>query len=328
MLRGTSRVVGVALLALVFASAAAAGWAGSDPPKNYPLGKLPFACESERTGKTCIDAGVYYLDQARAQLGEPPYALPADFASLTPPEQMFILTNLDRIQYGLPPMTGLTAALDDDAYTTGIKQDADPYPTDTSGEINEYTSNWAAGYDNAPMAYEGWMYDDGLGSDNADCSSSHRSGCWDHRHDVLWKFAPDDVLAMGAASGRGPGVDRGYTLLLVAGFPADPGSGDPGWMPDYSYTWSQAVADGAGTNVYNPGVPDTVACVVPDVVGKTVRRASHAVRAAHCSVGAIRRKDSVDRKGIVFRQSPEPSGHRLAPGTKVELVVSAGGRRR
>jgi hypothetical protein len=326
VLRGFTRLIVVTLLALVFASAAAAGWAGSDPPRNFPLGKLPYACERARTGRTCIDAGVYYLDRARAQLGEPAYALPADFALLTPAEQMFILTNLDRIQYGLPPMTGLTAALDDDAYTTGVKPAADPYPTDTSGEINGYTANWAGAFDNAPMAYEAWMYDDGLGSGNVDCTSSHRSGCCGHRHDVLWTFDPSDVLAMGGAAGRGP-YGQSYALLLVAGFPADPASGDPGWTPDYSYTWSQAVADGAGSNVYDPGVPNTAVCVVPAVVGKTVTKASRAIRAAHCGEGAILRRDSVYRKGVVFRQSPEPTGHPLAPGTKVKLLVSAGRRR-
>ena len=46
------------------------------------------------------------------------------------------------------------------------------------------------------------MWDDGLGSKNADCTASHPSGCWTHRHDVLWKFHRGALLAMGAAAGN------------------------------------------------------------------------------------------------------------------------------
>ena len=41
-----------------------------------------------------------------------------------------------------------------------------------------------------------WMYDDGPGSANVDCTSSDPSGCWGHRHDILWQFSPP--VAMGA----------------------------------------------------------------------------------------------------------------------------------
>src|SRR4051812_13974460 len=96
-------------LALIFAaSAAAASWGGKDPPKNVRLGKLPSSCKSSPTGKACINAGVYYLNLAHKKVGLPPYALPADFPSLSPPRQIFILVNLDRIAYKLLPFPGLT----------------------------------------------------------------------------------------------------------------------------------------------------------------------------------------------------------------------------
>jgi hypothetical protein len=312
------------VLALVFvAVASAADWAGSDPAKNYPLGKLPASCDRAPTGTECINAGVYYLDKARAKLKLPPYALPADFPSLTTAQQMFILTNLDRVAYGLPPMTGLVADLNTDAYTTGIKPAEDPYPTDQS-EIQGWTSNWAGDYDNAPMAYEGWMYDDGLGSPNLDCTKSHRSGCWVHRHDILWEFDSSDVLAVGAASGTGP-YGQSYTLLLVGGFLLDPDTGGPGYTPTYSYTWDQAMADGAGTNPYDPGNPLEAPCRVPAVLGKTLTAATRAIGKAHCSIGRVLRKYTAYLPGFVILQSEVP-GTALAAGAKIDLVLSLGPR--
>ena len=105
----------VALASVAIASAA---WGGSDPAKNIPSGKLPVACKTEPAGKKCVNAGVYYLDKARSRVHLPPYALPADFPSLSPPQQLFILVNLDRVQYGLPPIPGLTVALNHDALAT------------------------------------------------------------------------------------------------------------------------------------------------------------------------------------------------------------------
>jgi hypothetical protein len=232
------------VLALIAVASAAAGWAGTDPAQNYPISTLPVACAKAPTGKKCINAGVYYLDKARAKVGLPAYKLPADFPSLTPAEQMFILTNLDRVQYGLPPITGLTAALSQDALVRGVKAGADPSPSSTAG-VKAWNANWAGGWSNAPMAYEGWMWNDGVGSANIDCTAAHKSGCWGHRHNILWKFGANAVLAMGAAAGVGPSHGPAYAMILVAG--------GASYKATYSYTWSSAVADGAGTNSYKPG---------------------------------------------------------------------------
>ena len=314
-LRGLARVLVVACaLALVFAAVASADWGGGDPPTNYKPGKLPFACQKAPTGKTCINAGVYYLDKARAKLGLPAYALPADFPSLSAPEQMFVLTNLDRTQYGLPPVPGLTAALNNDAQESGVGIDADPSPSDPS--IEDYSANWAGAFDNAPLAYEAWLYDDGLGSDNLDCTPSDQSGCWGHRHDVLWKF-PSEPLGMGASRGLDQNRQVGYAMLI---------GGGPSYSPTYSYTWSQAVADGAGTHVYKPGVPNTAVCDVPVVIGKTLPAAKRIIARAHCGLGKVTRAYTPYVKGIVILQSLQP-GKVLAPGTKIKLILSKGPRR-
>jgi hypothetical protein len=57
--------------------------------------------------------------------------LPSDFSGLSAAEQVFVLINLDRVRYGLRPITGLTADLNA-AAATGVRFDQDPV-TDMTG---------------------------------------------------------------------------------------------------------------------------------------------------------------------------------------------------
>jgi hypothetical protein len=216
------------------AAAIATSYAGGDPSRNYPTPSMPGACASP-TSARCVQAAVEYLDAARANLGEPAYRLPRNFTSLTPAEQGFVLANLDRLLYGLRPITGMTAALDRDA-AGGVRRDQDPQPSDP--DFNAWTANWAGGYVNLPEAYGAWMYDDGAGSSNLDCSARHRDGCWAHRHDVLWRFPGSARLAMGVAAGTDSDGMSGYAMIL--------GAGGGSYRPVYTFTWAQAVAQGAG----------------------------------------------------------------------------------
>ncbi|MGI9184737.1 MAG: hypothetical protein ACR2GZ_07205 [Solirubrobacteraceae bacterium] len=245
-----SRVTRIACLTAVLACtwvglAQADGPAGADPHSNFTIRFLPAACNLPASA-ACVGAALTDLDAARTNLGQPPYLLPANFTSLTPEEQGFVLANLDRILYGLAPIPGLTAGLSRDA-AAGAQRDTDPKPSDAS--FNYYTSNWAGGFANLPLAYEAWMYDDGAGSGNLDCTSSSPAGCWGHRHDILWRFDGTDPLAMGVAVGTDPAGSPGFAMLL--------GEGDSGYRPAYTYTWSQAVAAGAngGASGARPAPP-------------------------------------------------------------------------
>jgi hypothetical protein len=217
------------LMTATAASSSAAGGLPPDPASNFaphPTCSTPTAC---------LASAVTALDQARARLGEPPYRLPSNFATLTPAEQALVLTNLDRIHYGLEPITGLTADLDA-AAAAGVRLDRDP--TTTAPGLIALTSNWANDSGNLPLAYEAWMYADGPGASNLDCATAAASGCWAHRHNILWPFAADGGLAMGAATGIGSDGAPGYAMLIMqAGIL---------YHPVYLYTWSQAVAAGAG----------------------------------------------------------------------------------
>jgi hypothetical protein len=230
---GAAVVLAMALAGALAPTAGAQGPVGANPRFNFPVTGLPAACWHAPKGRTCIQASVAYLDRARAKLGQRPYALPRNFASLSAPQQALVLTNLDRLLYHLAPVPGLTAGLNK-AAAAGVRRQTDPEP---KGGWYAFTSNWAGGYPNIVLAYEGWMYDDGPGSGNLDCTVQNHSGCWGHRHDILWRFGSDGALAMGAAAHTASGGGSSYAMLLE--------QVRPGAHPAYLYRWRQAVRAGA-----------------------------------------------------------------------------------
>jgi hypothetical protein len=300
-------------LALVVVGSASAGWGGKDPPHNTPLGVLPSSCKTAPTAKPCIDAGVHYLNKARAKVGLPAYKLPANFPSLSPVRQIFILVNLDRIAYHLSPIPGLTAKLNHDALASGVWAADDPHPSNSSG-VSVWWPGWAGAFHNAPMAYEAWVWNDGLGAQNPRCTPTDHSRCWGHRHSILWKYGSN--AAMGAAAGRDSRLHhRGYSYLFVGGSSA--------YKPTYIYTWHQAVEAGAGITDYDPGLPPARMCNVPAAIGLKLYGAKRAIQKAHCSVGTVVKKHTNYVPGIVFAQSPSP-GKTYAPGRLVGVTVSLG----
>jgi hypothetical protein len=65
-------------------------------------------------------------------------------------------------------------------------------------------------------------------------------------------------------------------------------------------------------------------CVVPKLVGLTLKKAKAKIKRYHCRVGKVTRKASTARKnGKVLAQKPKP-GRRLAPGAKVNVTVGKG----
>ena len=292
MLRSLRAAALVVMASLALPAGALASWGGSDPGANFPVYQAPAACDAP-TSADCISASLAILDQARANLGLPAYAVPSDFASLTPAEQGFVLANLDRVLYGLTPVTGLTQALNNDA-GAGVQQVADPQPANPN--YLAWTSNWAGGFPNMPLAYEAWMYDDGLGSGNLDCTASNATGCWDHRHDVLYRFDSSGRLAMGAAAGSDPSGQSGYTMLLF--------QGDASYQPAYVYTWAQAVAAGADGG---PAAP-------PAATGAPT---SHAAAAAPANPVPARVTLAIRQQGRRVRilLSAGPGGHPLCAFT-------------
>ncbi len=213
--RAVRAVLALAVTFLVTMPAGASA-APRIPRANIPWGSLPAACETSPTGTVCELAWLHYLDKARAHIGLRPYAVPQSFVRLPATHQLFALSNLDRIAYRLPVITGLVSQLDRAAAKGAAKLEDPLLP---AGPFEPpWTSNFAA----APNALEGyylWMYDDGYPGSNADCRRRNAPGCWGHRRDILaiGSGAPAGYkIAMGVAAGRSPFGGSFTTLLALA----------------------------------------------------------------------------------------------------------------
>jgi hypothetical protein len=212
--------------------------AANIPPSPNFLG----ACYPHNTSAPCLSQIEQATTSARAAEGLGPMVLPGDFASLTPAEQLFVITDIERVDRGLPPILGLVNEFDADAQSAA-QSNADPTPTvvPSGTHVTTWASIWAENGNPLGSNYF-WMYDDGVGSGNVDCTTAGQSGCWGHRNNILGLTAYQTTyggnLLMGAAeaygtSGNGWASDA--ELLVLA----------TGAMPPLTYSWAQAVAAGA-----------------------------------------------------------------------------------
>ena len=64
---------------------------------------------------SCLDAVLQAINHAHALEGIRPMVLPAGFAQLSIPDQLFVAVNLERVDRGLPAFGGLTTALNRNA---------------------------------------------------------------------------------------------------------------------------------------------------------------------------------------------------------------------
>jgi len=228
------RLLALACGLAVVSTAAPATAATGDPPANRTLSQATVsACHASAVGQACQSAALADLNAARAAEGVGPMQLPGDFASLTVPQQLLVLSNLERVDRGLVAIIGLSAPLDQDA-TTAAQQDRDPQPTNFYG--NAWSANWEGGYASPFEADFVWMYDDGPGSANIDCPAPGDPGCWGHRHDILFAFQSPAVMGAGAAAGQ---FGASETELFVGGdSQTGPGQPDAPLTP----TWASIAA--------------------------------------------------------------------------------------
>jgi hypothetical protein len=170
----------------------------ADPASNTkPSQTFLSACYSMGRTKAandrCDAAALRDFDKVRAREGMSPMRLPGGFDRLAVPSQLLAISDIERVDRGLRPVLGLSSTLNSFA-RKGARIDQDPQfpPYARSG-----SANWAGAGSSALLDDFFWMYDDGLGSGNIDCTQADQSGCWGHRHDILYPF--DAPLLMGAA---------------------------------------------------------------------------------------------------------------------------------
>jgi hypothetical protein len=158
--------------------------------------------------------------------------LPTNYYHLTVPEQLFVLTDLERVTRGLPPLVGLVPSLNQ-AASQGARDDRDPVmasahyvandnawvsgPIVIAAHFEGGTSIWA-GDDSSPVdAMFEWMYDDGWGgstksTSNLACSSPTGAGCWGHRDNLLGaSFGSRCATCVAGAAYAGSNAENAWT---------------------------------------------------------------------------------------------------------------------
>jgi hypothetical protein len=246
---GTARpaVHPASTLATITADAITAAPAISEPAANRdPSPATIEDCATAPGGAACSASALADINSARAAEGVGPMVLPASFASLTIPQQLMVVANLERIGRGLAPALGLSANLDATA-TGAAAMDTDPSPSQFNGDA--LTSNWAGGTSSPLLADFLWMYDDGPGSGNEDCQQTGDSGCWGHRRDILYSF--DDAVVMGAAEVDNTAMGASIAEVFVGGDTATgKGQADAPLDPTWAQLWGgQVVAQPASVNI-------------------------------------------------------------------------------
>jgi hypothetical protein len=298
--------------ALVLAAPSIAAAATNTPAGNRSLSRTTIMdCAADPSGSDCISLALADINAARAAEGVRAMVLPGDFASMSVPVQLLNLANLERVDRGLSPILGLSGPLDRDAQA-GAAQDADPMPTHFYGTAA--TSNWAGGDASTLEADFDWMYDDGMGSGNLDCTSSNQSGCWGHRHDILWSFSGPIAMGAGYATGQyGPSM----TELFVGGDTKTA----PG-QPDAPVTEPSRVAGAGG----GPAVGSTASAGASGHSAPTggVRLRVTSVAPARGAVIVIARCAGVPGRSCKLAATVGAAGGSAATRSAATLTIQAG----
>jgi hypothetical protein len=202
----------------------------ADPTYNTsPSQRFVNDCRDMRRTKAanirCDRAALKDFDAVRKKEGLGPMTLPEDFATLSVPSQLLAISNIERVDRGRRPVLGRSKALDALALQ-GARDDTDPpWPNPFPGTSGG--GNWAGAGNSALLDDFYWMYDDGLGSFNEDCTSSDRSGCWGHRHDILNDYQAR--LVMGAAVARHSRFGTSMTEEFIGGDRGNKVNVSPSW---------------------------------------------------------------------------------------------------
>lgn len=193
---------------------------GDVPPSNPSANMAPSPnFLADCSGSTydnstgCTNAALQAIDNARSQEGIGPMELPSTWYSLTPQQQMFVAVNLERTARGEPALSAMASALDSSSQQAAARG-VDPSPP-SGFPWTQWGGNWAGAVGNPLEAMYYWMYDDGEGSNNVDCTPSNTSGCWGHRDNVLMVMSCRPCLGGAGYSAGGYEGYPSWTALMV-----------------------------------------------------------------------------------------------------------------
>jgi hypothetical protein len=222
---------------------------GTDPAANIPPSpNFMTSCSNSGFDNSpgCETATLAAIANARNLEGLPGMVLPTDWAQLSPQQQLFTATNLERTVRGLPPLSGMATALDQ-ASQTAATQNADP-SAPAGFPWTSWGGNWAGAVGSPLEAIYFWMYDDGEGAYNIDCTATDTSGCWGHRNNILMSLRCQPCLMGTGFNATAYQATPSWTELLV----------DTSGSPALDFTWDQVLAD-------LPGVPGGAVLDAPAV---------------------------------------------------------------
>jgi len=184
------------------------------------------------------------IDNARKS--EPLPNVPGSFSvsgfdSLSPGRQLFAIADIERTARGLLPIEGLTLQLHGIALTAARDQNDPSIPLPlrlTGGGLAYYDgSNFAEGTAGPIGANYFWMYDDGLNSPNADCTTNHTQGCWGHRENVLGPYNNVNYCPRGSAVNTVMGAAEVNSGVLYSPSITEIFVNDCGAPPAMYFTW-------------------------------------------------------------------------------------------
>ncbi len=178
--------------------------AGTVPPANPAVDIAPQVVSRctptpvDDTSAGCIDSTLHDINYGRSLEGLGPMVLPSSYANDSVPQQQLIIADEERGDRGLPQFAGLDPALDA-AALTGAQGDEDP-----SAPVGSLDAGWGSNFaqDSTPLGADyAWMYNDGYGGTNLDCTSPSDNSCWGHRDNILgpWTTTGSVTAQMGDA---------------------------------------------------------------------------------------------------------------------------------
>jgi hypothetical protein len=191
-------------LVVVTASPPGAGATGILPPSNPGVSLPPQVTPQcslspvDDTSAGCIDSVLHDINYARSVEGLGPLVLPSDFATDSVAVQQLIVTDEERGDRGLSEYAGLDATLNAAAQSGAVAKGDPSLP---AGFVGPGGSIFAQDYTPLGADYA-WMYNDGYGGTNLDCTTPGASGCWGHRDNILgpWTSTGTQTAMMGAGN--------------------------------------------------------------------------------------------------------------------------------
>ncbi|KAG8627892.1 hypothetical protein KVT40_003765 [Elsinoe batatas] len=173
------------------------------PPSNPSANASPKYC---RTWQDCLTA----INAARSsQEGLPAIALPSNWWDLTYGQRVWAFINLERVSRNLQPLATMVNTYDSQV-ETAVTNDADPI---APYGVGSWGSIWAGGQGMFPLsAIYLWMYVDGPGGNNLDCTTSKTDGCWGHRDIILGA----DFNAIDSCAGKDSMGQDSFAALLLS----------------------------------------------------------------------------------------------------------------